>query len=132
VRREALFVAGMSLAGFCFAQAPAEERRLDLDAINAGQQRISARLRSLDEADARLKAAEAEHRRAQQEAKDAAARHDEARKRSEDASRALKQAQLQSAQARKAYESESESLERLRRPQPAKPVPTKAGLPEKR
>jgi hypothetical protein len=121
VLREVLSLAGIFLAGSCLAQAPSEDRRLQLDAINAGQQRISALLRDLDSADARLKAAEVDHKRAEQEAKDAAVRLEEARKRNDGAARALKQAQQQSALARKAYESESEAFERLRRPQaPAK------------
>jgi hypothetical protein len=125
VRRAALFLAGLFIAAGCFAQAPAEERRLDNDAISASQQRISALLNELDAADAKLKSSQAQLMRADQEMKDAAAKLDDAKKRREGSAQAAKAAQQQADRARKAYETESTALERLRRP----PVAVQPGAP---
>jgi septal ring factor EnvC (AmiA/AmiB activator) len=119
VRRAALMLAGLFTAAGCLAQAPAEDRRLENDAISASQQRISTLLNDLDAADAKLKSSLAQFTRADHEMKDAAAKLDDARKRKDGSAQALKAAQQQAERARKAYETESTTLQRLRRPPPA-------------
>jgi hypothetical protein len=109
LRRSLLFLAGLFLAASAHAQAPAEDRRLQGDAVVASQQRISVLLRERDEADAALKGAELASR-------DAAARLDEAKKRNDAAARALKDARQRSSSAGRAYSEESNALERLRNP----------------
>jgi hypothetical protein len=103
-----------ALPGVCAAQAPAEERRLQNDAVTTAQQRITALLHDVDAADARVNAAELSRKSAEQELRDATMRLAEARKRNDAAATALRQAQDRQIRARKAYEAQASALERLR------------------
>ena len=107
MRRGALFLV-VVLAAPCFAQAPAEDRRLHNDPVSEAQQRISVLLREVD-------AAEQSLRKADQESRESASRLAEANKRNDGATQALKSAQERAAKVRKAYQAEAEGLERLRR-----------------
>jgi len=107
-----LMLAGLVLWLPAQAQAPAEERPLSADVLEASQQRISALRRDVQSADEVVKQTEQENQEAQ-------ARLADARARAAATASALKAARAKQALAREAYRKEAAAFDALRLPSPA-------------
>ena len=102
-----LILVGLLLSVPAHAQAPAEERSLSPDALEASQQRISSLRRDIQSADEAVKQAEQEYQEAQ-------ARLADARTRSAAATNTLKAARAKQALAREAHRREAAAFDSLR------------------